>query len=150
MIKSVLFSDCAAFLQKHDIRQGAIMNIGIDNLREINAIHGMQMGDEILDLFTQIIVGEVGEKNVFRLESSDEFIVILPKYHVAAEGKNLFVKIQKEVNEQCHKRSFYYTVSVCRPRMNRSADVPELLRDYAASYLLRACYTLHPLGCTAA
>lgn len=111
MIKSVLFSDCAAFLQKHDIRQGAIMNIGIDNLREINAIHGMHMGDEILDLFTQIIVGEVGEKNVFRLESSDEFIVILPKYHMAAEGKNLFVKIQKEVNEQCHKRSFYYTVS---------------------------------------
>ena len=111
MIKSVLFSDCAAFLQQHDIRQGAIMNIGIDNLREINAIHGMQMGDEILDLFTEIIVGEVGNKNVFRLESSDEFIVILPTYRMSEKGKSLFVKIQKAVNEQCRKRSFYYTVS---------------------------------------
>lgn len=110
-IEKIPFSECKDYLQKQGITQGAVMNLGIDNLREINAIHGMHIGDEILEFLAELLKKEAGLAYVLRMESSDEFVVILPEYRTELEGRGLYARIQQAVSDGCREKKYSFTVS---------------------------------------
>ncbi|PRH83867.1 bifunctional diguanylate cyclase/phosphodiesterase [Arenimonas caeni] len=56
----------------------AVMMLNIDRFKQVNDSFGFSLGDQVLVMLTQRLVGLFGEKNVLARVSGDEFAVLLP------------------------------------------------------------------------
>ena len=70
------------FSKKHDslIKKNKpfqLMLLDLCNFKEVNAIHGHAIGDEVLRMVSNRLIDAVGKENVARL-GGDEFVVMLP------------------------------------------------------------------------
>ncbi|MDD3368238.1 MAG: EAL domain-containing protein [Lachnospiraceae bacterium] len=107
-----LFEDYEVFCSEQENPYGALMKLGIDNLREINATNGMEMGDLVVNIVATTVAEIVGRENVYRLEGSDIFLLFLKKCQSEQQAKNVYERIQKQINDHCRQIQYRYFFTV--------------------------------------
>ena len=86
-----------ALFPENGTDEGFCLHVGIDEFRSINERFGMEYGDLILRSVAEIIRGGLlPGQEVFRVVA-DEYIVISPTGHAEKEGKELYMRIYRNV-----------------------------------------------------
>jgi diguanylate cyclase (GGDEF)-like protein len=83
----------------------------IDHFKQINAIHGDQVGNEVLMVVSGVIKSNLRKSDIAGRYSGDEFIIILP--HTDNKGACLTAnRLLKNINEiEWHHRGLNVTAS---------------------------------------
>lgn len=127
-------------VEKH--RRGFLLQIGIDNFKDINEKYGQDFGDVILESTAQCILRVAGEKNkVFRLYG-DEMIVLVSdcSKEEADPAKEMYKNIRHLVDD-CISESGYhlfFTISAGSVYFDESSEISERLIEQASFALHQA------------
>lgn len=122
--------------------KGFLLQIGIDNFKDINEKYGQAFGDVILENTAKCILKAAGDKNkVFRLDG-DEMIVMVKEYPEddPEPAKTLYKEIRHLV-DQCISESGYhlfFTISAGSVYFDKNVTISDKLIEQAGFALHQA------------
>lgn len=122
--------------------KGFLLQVGIDNFKDINEKYGQKFGDVILESTAQCVLNAVGRKNhVFRLDG-DEMIVLATDYPEddPEPAKTMYKNIRHLVDE-CISESGYhlfFTISGGSVYFDETTEISDKLIEQAGFALHQA------------
>lgn len=129
-------------MQEIQEKNGYLLQIGIDNFREINDKHGKEFGNEVLSSVAECIrecAGEAGR--VYRMDG-DEMLVVVEE--VSEEGEDparvLYHAIRRRVDEVIAMRKYqqFYTISAGSAYFEKDVEEFQVLIERAEFALHQA------------
>ena len=80
----------------------AVLYVDLDGFKEINDIHGHDMGDALLKLVSERMTASLRKSDTVARMGGDEFVAILDNVHTIEDALETGKKLQKKL-EQPHK-----------------------------------------------
>ena len=122
--------------------KGFLLQIGIDNFKDVNEKYGQEFGNLILNNTANCVREAVGEKGkVFRLDG-DEMIVLLTDYSEGSSdpAKDLYKKIRCLTDESISKNRYqvFYTISGGSVYFDETTVITDKLIEQASFALHQA------------
>lgn len=103
------------YLQEHPLagQKGFLLRIGIDNLKDINANHGIEYGDEVLRRTAAAIQSVMLPGQTLYRMASDEFIMLDMEGGTTVEAAQYYRRIRRKIDAATkdHQYDMVYTIS---------------------------------------
>lgn len=103
------------FLEEHPLagKKGFLLRIGIDNLKDINANHGIESGDEVLRRTVEAVRSVMQQSQYLYRMVSDEFILLDMGGSTAMEAAQYYRRIRRRIDLLTaeHQYDMVYTIS---------------------------------------
>ncbi|WP_196140865.1 GGDEF domain-containing protein [Aliikangiella sp. G2MR2-5] len=113
-----LAKELEKLLQSPEIESGhqslGLIDVNLDNFRDLNAKQGYEVGDQILINTAQIIDNQLGENQFLTRVSGDEFIVLVTGTPTIDSLKTLAEKLLEDIRQpfQIDEKSIEVTASI--------------------------------------
>lgn len=103
------------YLEEHPLagKKGFLLRIGIDNLKDINANHGIEYGDEVLRRTAAAIQSVMEPEQCLYRITSDEFILLDMEGSNTIEAAQYYRRIRRKIDQLTANNSYdmVYTIS---------------------------------------
>jgi diguanylate cyclase (GGDEF)-like protein len=124
-------------------REGAplsMLMIDIDHFKSVNDTHGHQAGDEVLRVFSQLLLENARAEDIVCRYGGEEFLLVLPKMprDVARERAAQLLNIFQEQTVTCGSLLLRTTISIGIATTPDHANTPDSLIHCADDALYRA------------
>lgn len=130
------------YLEEHPLngKKGFLLRIGIDNLKDINANHGIECGDEVLRRTVDAIQSVMQQNQHLYRMVSDEFILLDMGGGTTMEAAQYYRRIRRRIDTLTveHQYDMVYTISGGVLGMSDMAE-------YSFSHMMKL--TEYTLGC---
>lgn len=136
-MKNQMFNDYATFISDGGTHSGCMMMIGIDNFKQINDIHGTDIGNHILKSLADCIARLKDESTYLYRVDGDGFLIVDYNDGFSLKSKSLYNKIRNYISDQASTFEYraIYTIS---------AGIIEFTeKDSANNILRRAEFSLN-------
>ena len=125
-----------------ETKKGFLLQIGIDNFKEINERYGMSVGNDILAETGRIILDTVDKKGkVYRLDGDEMVVLMLGEHHEEEEpAKELYKEIRRRIDDNISQNGnhIYYTISAGSCYFELGEESPDKLVEQAGFALHQA------------
>lgn len=105
----------------------SILFLDIDHFKNINDLHGHDIGDETLKTFTRLIGEEIREYDVFARWGGEEFILMLPQTDINAAYK-IAEKLRKKIGSHPFENLKGLTCSIGVSMLQKDDDFHSLIK----------------------
>lgn len=103
------------YLLEHPLpgKKGFLLRIGIDNLKDINANHGIEYGDEVLRRTAAAIQSVMGAGQTLYRMASDEFVMLDMEGGTTVEATQYYRRIRRKIDAATKNNQYdmVYTIS---------------------------------------
>jgi len=131
----------------------SIVFLDIDYFKSINDIHGHEVGDDVLKLFSSTIENEIGSEDVLARFGGDEFVLLLKNCETKNNAHETIRKLSKALDTSFHINNNEIFISASIGASIYPADGPtakQLLKNadiamYSAKNSGRNCYQFYSL-----
>lgn len=120
--------------------EGALITVGIDGLRGINARYGHEYGDIVIDTLAECIMYVAEGRPFYRILGGDTFIIFIKEKISAEEAKKIYNNLRNRI-DQIHKERHFewmFTVSAGILIFPQESWTAQELRSYTEFTLYKA------------
>ncbi|WP_081642269.1 sensor domain-containing diguanylate cyclase [Thermodesulfobacterium thermophilum] len=118
----------------------SVIMIDIDNFKRINDVYGHDVGDEVLKVLAETLIGQLRDQDIVGRWGGEEFIVVLPE----TDLKNAILvaeKLRKAVEDLeigIHRLKITISLGVSEYRLKEKEEIADLIkRADSALYLAK-------------